>query len=207
MVAPPAAVGQDLGYPARWARGLGGACLLVGLVVLAACTPTPGIGTTPGAAASPTAVFTPYAIRPTEGPFAGYLAPDFTLPDTAGAPVSLHSYRGHPVWINLWATWCGPCQTEMPEMQKLYTRYQGQGLVILGVDVQEDAGRVTAFVTKGGFTWPMLLDHDGLVARHYYLTGLPMHVFVDRAGGIQMIGSGGLTTAAMTEGLRRIMAP
>ncbi len=185
---------------------MGAACLLIGLGVLAACSPT-GADSTPGAAPSPTAVFTPYAIRPTEGPFAGYLAPDFTLPDTAGSPVSLHSYRGHPVWINLWATWCGPCQTEMPEMQTRYTRYQSAGLVTLGVDVQEDAGRVTAFVTKGGFTWQFLLDHDGQVARHYYLTGLPMHVFVDRTGGIQMIGAGGLTAAAMDEGLRRIMPP
>ncbi len=144
-------------------------------------------------------------VIPTEAPFTGYLAPDFTLPDLDGKPVSLRDYRGHPVWLNLWATWCAPCQTEMPEMAKLYARYQSRGLVILGVDVKEDAGRVRDFVTRGGFGWQFVLDSDGGVSRRYYLTGLPLHVFIDRTGAIRALQPGGLDTGMMEPFLQRIL--
>lgn len=142
---------------------------------------------------------------PTQAPFTGYLAPDFTLPDLEGKPVSLRDYRGHPVWLNLWATWCAPCQTEMPEMAKLYARYQSRGLVILGVDVKEDATRVRDFVTRGGFGWQFVLDSDGAVSRRYYLTGLPLHVFIDRTGAIRALQPGGLDTDMMEPFLQRIL--
>jgi cytochrome c-type biogenesis protein len=142
---------------------------------------------------------------PTEAPFTGYLAPDFTLPDPDGKPISLHDYRGHPVWLNLWATWCVPCQTEMPEMAKLYARYQSQGLIILGVDVKEDAGRVRDFVTPRGFRWQFVLDGDGAVSRRYYLTGIPMHVFIDKTGAIRALQPGGLDTSMMEPLLKQIL--
>jgi peroxiredoxin len=195
----------------RIRRGAVGRVLALALgLVLAGClgTPAPGAPSTPSPASTgdpPAAASRQPTVIPTEAPFTGYLAPDFTLPDLDGKPVNLHDYRGHPVWLNLWATWCGPCQTEMPEMAKLYTRYQRRGLVILGVDVKEDAGRVRDFVTKGGFGWQFALDSDGAVSRRYYVTGLPMHVFIDRTGAIRALQPGGLDTGMMEEYLHRIL--
>ena len=163
-------------------------------LLLSAC------GTGPAGTPAPTVT-----VHLTESPFTGYPAPDFTLSDTAGRPVALHSYRGHPVWINLWATWCPPCQIEMPEMQQIYTRYQSRGLVILGVDEQEDAASVLAFVQPRALTWPFLLDADGAVARRYYLTGLPLHVFVDAAGVIRATAAGGLDAPTMEADVRLIL--
>ncbi|MDQ2807449.1 MAG: TlpA family protein disulfide reductase [Chloroflexota bacterium] len=140
------------------------------------------------------------------GPFSGYLAPDFMLTALDGQAVQLRAYRGRPVWINLWATWCVPCRTEMPAMQTLYSRYQSQGLIVLGVNAQEDPARVRSFVSDGHFTWQFLLDPDSLVRRKYVFTGIPSHVFVDRAGVIQQITIGELDAATMAEYLGRIMA-
>jgi len=183
--------------------------LALGLAV-AGCQAAPapdGTGVPPPAATidAPATPAPELPVIPTEAPFTGYLAPDFTLPDLAGRLVSLHEYRGHPVWLNLWATWCVPCQTEMPEMAKLYARYQSQGLIILGVDVKEDAGRVRDFVTKGGFGWQFVLDGDGAVSRRYYLTGIPMHIFIDRTGAIRALQPGGLDTGRMEQFLKRIL--
>ncbi len=158
----------------------------------------------PAPRATPPTSGTPAALR--EGPFTGYVAPDFTLTDLAGQVASLRVYRGHPVWINLWATWCVPCQTEMPAMQTLYNRYKDQGLVILGVNAQEDPARVHTFVSDRQFGWQFLLDPDSLVRRKYVFSGIPSHVFVDRAGVIQNITIGELDAATMAEYLNRIMA-
>lgn len=164
-------------------------------------TPPPTPPTTGGAeSAGPT----PTGI-PTESPFAGYLAPNFTLPDLDGRPVRLSDYRGHPVWLNLWATWCGPCQVELPAMQTLYTRYKSDGLIILGVDVQEDADAVRKYVSAGLFDWHFLLDHEGAVARRYYMTGLPLHVFIDRGGTIRAVQAGGLDPQHMEVLLHHII--
>jgi len=179
-------------------------------LALAGCQAAPEPGGT-GVPPTATTVDAPLASAPqptaipTEAPFTGYLAPDFTLPDLDGKPVSLHDYRGHPVWLNLWATWCVPCQTEMPEMAKLYAQYQSRGLIILGVDVKEDAGRVRDFVTPRGFGWQFVIDGDGTVSRRYYLTGIPMHVFIDKTGAIRALQPGGLDTGMMEPLLKQIL--
>ena len=191
----------------RWLAALLSAALLTG--ALSACLNTPAADSTPppatvGIDVPLTAGPTPTGI-PTESPFTGYFAPDFTLPDLDGHPVSLHDYRGHPVWLNFWATWCPPCQVEMPEMETLYSQYKSRGLIILGVDVQESADTVRLFVTERHFDWQFLLDSNGLVARRYYMTGLPLHVFIDRSGTIRGLQPGGLDPAGMEPLLQRIM--
>src|SRR5512141_2878583 len=67
-------------------------------------------------------------------PREGFLAPDFSLQDIQGRPVRLSDLRGKPVLINLWASWCPPCQAEMPALQKVYESYAAQGLIILAVN-------------------------------------------------------------------------
>lgn len=210
----------ELARPAAWSSrlvlGAGLALLMIGVLVLLAGIraappilpghPAPPASPVPGSPL-PTATGIPSAAPLTPAPFSGSLAPDFSLPDLTGTTVRLSQFRGQPVWINLWATWCPPCRAEMPEMQKLYVKYKGQGLVVLGVDYREDKDTVVTFVQDNGFAWQFLLDPTGTVARSYYVTGIPTHVFVDRRGVIQALPIGGLDPASMETNLARILAP
>lgn len=149
----------------------------------------------------------------TEEARVGYLAPDFALVDVrTNQTVTLSLLRGKPVWINFWATWCPPCREEMPEMQQLYEQHKAQGLVILGVDVQEKKGDVLKFIDEGKFTWPFVIDADGKLTDRYLIVGMPSHYFVDRHGIIRAVHVGGLENmmglrAPVDEYLGRILTP
>ena len=136
----------------------------------------------------------------------GSLAPDFDLNDTqTGKAVRLSSFRGRPVWINFWATWCDDCKLEMPQMQRIYSRYKASGLALLGIDVQESAAAVNAYTRSGGFDWTFLLDPNGSVVDRYFVEGVPTHVFVGPDGTARAIHSGAITQSEMAESLREII--
>jgi thiol-disulfide isomerase/thioredoxin len=130
----------------------------------------------------------------------GAPAPDFRLTGLdSGAEVRLSDFKGRPVWINFWATWCAPCKEEMPRMQAIYEAQQNTDLVILGVDFREDAATVRQFVTAGGFGWTFVLDADARAAWSYFVIGIPTHVFVARDGTIRDIVSAGLSQGQMEQ--------
>lgn len=118
----------------------------------------------------------------------GQRAPDFTLADLQGNPVKLSDYKGKRVMLNFWATWCPPCQVEMPHMQKFYEDYRHQDIVVLGVNMtaienhQED---VQKFVNKGQFTFPILFDTKGDVMQAYQVTAYPTTYLLDSSGVIK----------------------
>jgi len=116
---------------------------------------------------------------------------DFTLPLLAGGNADLSSYRGKVVILNFWATWCPPCRAEMPSMETLYRRFNNQGLVILAVDVGEDALVVQRFIRSGGYTFPVLLDSDNKVSSVYGIEAIPTTFIIDREGKIigRVVGS------------------
>ncbi len=118
-------------------------------------------------------------------PRRGFLAPDFELETLDGAKLRLSDLRGKAVFINFWATWCGPCKVEMPDIEQVYQKYRERDLVVLGVDVQEPRDKVQEFVRAGGYSWTMLLDKSGEVQRTYRVTGIPSSFFVDRDGVIR----------------------
>ena len=125
------------------------------------------------------------------GPAVGLLAPDFELTDAlSGEQVRLSSFKGRPVWLNFWASWCPGCVTEMPRIQKAYERYGSDGLVVLGINVQETPEEARRFVTDRGFKWTFLLDRDGRVTDLYYVNGLPFQVFIGPDGVIKAIRPG-----------------
>ena len=109
-------------------------------------------------------------------------AADFRLPDPDGRRVSLREHRGKVVFLNFWATWCGPCRIEMPEMEKLYQEFKARDFVILAVDFRESPAQVRRFTQELKLTYPVLIDEDGSVFQTYLVRGLPATYLIDRKG-------------------------
>jgi thiol-disulfide isomerase/thioredoxin len=110
-------------------------------------------------------------------------APDFVLEDLEGNKVSLSDYIGQNVFLNFWASWCGPCKAEMPDMELIQQSY-GDQVVILAVNVGENAATASGFKEDYGLTFEILLDQDNNVARLYSVTGIPTSYFIDKEGNI-----------------------
>ncbi|MBN9617103.1 MAG: alkyl hydroperoxide reductase [Acidobacteriales bacterium 59-55] len=122
----------------------------------------------------------------------GKTAPGFTLKDLDGKKVSLADYKGRPVLVNFWATWCAPCKVEMPWFEELRKQYAAQGFEILGLTDDADAGKdvIAKVAKKTGVTYPILLT-DGKVQTAYGgLDYLPMSFYVDRNGTIVEVTAG-----------------
>ena len=118
------------------------------------------------------------------------MAPGFELSSLDGQVVSLSDFRGKPVFLNFWATWCGPCRFEMPFIQKMYEGLSNEGLVVLAVNVQENPTRVKEFVESFGLTFPVLLATNSEVPLTYNIRGIPATFFIDKNGIIQDIKIG-----------------
>ena len=120
-------------------------------------------------------------------------APDFTLRNLENQEVSLSELRGKVVLINFWATWCGPCQVEMPHLQRMHEELGEQGLTILAISVDEarTSSRVKPHIKSKGFTFPVLMDTNTEVVTQYNpQKTLPYTVLVDREGSIVWRHSG-----------------
>jgi thiol-disulfide isomerase/thioredoxin len=116
----------------------------------------------------------------------GKVAPAFTLMTLDGKKVSLSDYKGRPVLVNFWATWCGPCKVEMPWFEAFHKQYAAQGFEILGLTDDVDAGKdvIAKVAQKIGVTYPILLT-DGKVQTAYGgLDYLPMSFYIDKNGVI-----------------------
>ncbi len=115
-------------------------------------------------------------------PVVGQAAPEFQLSNLKGSTGKLSDYKGHPVLINFWASWCDPCKAEMPLLEQ-YSQKYSPGLVVIGVNYEE--GKVVAqqFIDKTGVSFPILLDTEGKTAELYEVRGFPTSFFID-AGGV-----------------------
>jgi len=117
-------------------------------------------------------------------------------------------FRGQPVLINFWASWCPPCRLEMPDLVRVYEAHKAEGFVILGINLtfQDALPDIQAFVQEFGMTFPVLLDEKGEVTQRLYrLQGLPLSVFVNRDGDIARIQIGAMTGAQIDEFVREIL--
>jgi peroxiredoxin len=115
----------------------------------------------------------------------GPTAPDFTLPDLEGRMISLSSFKGKVVIVNIWATWCPPCVAEIPSLNKLYKMFKDEGLELLAVSVDEGGkSAVEKFIKNKNISFPVLLDPDGMVAGLYRTTGVPESFMVKKDGTI-----------------------
>ena len=118
------------------------------------------------------------------------LAPDFTLHTMDGPNLRLKEQRGRVVMVNFWATWCGPCRQEMPQLNKLYEKYRASGFVLLGVNVDDDTRNAADVAAKLGLKFPVLLDTDKTVSRQYDLATMPSTVLIDRDGKVRYVHRG-----------------
>ena len=109
---------------------------------------------------------------------------DFELPDLNGGSLNLNSFEGKVVFLNFFATWCGPCKAEVPSMQKLYEKLKAEGFEILAVDLQENPGAVEAFVKRYGLTFPVVLDRSGQIGAYYGARSIPTSYVIDRSGNV-----------------------
>ena len=124
------------------------------------------------------------------GSLTGRTAPDFALKSSTGENLRLSEYRGDVVMINFWATWCGPCRQEMPLLDELHSRYERVGFSLLGVNIDDDAGKAMNMVSELGVTFPVLFDHRKEVSKMYEVDAMPTTVILDREGTVRHIHYG-----------------
>ncbi len=136
-------------------------------------------------------------------------APDFVLRDLGGEPVRLSDLQGKPVVVNFWATWCGTCRAETPDLIAMYESNKGKGLELLAVNLREGEEPVAKFVDDFGMPYPVLLDRNGEVARTWRIggpnIGVPASFFIDGVGVVQKVVFGFVPEALMAEGLALIL--
>lgn len=153
--------------------------------------------------------FVPLARAPTgdSGPLVGKPAPAVDATDLAGRRWTMASGRGRVTWVNLWATSCEPCRTEMPAMERLAAAY-GDRLLVLGLDRGESREAVAGFVSRYGITYPVLLDPTLANSSRWSADpAMPRHWFVDADGVVVREISGPLAPARMVEILAELLGP
>lgn len=120
-------------------------------------------------------------------PVVGNMAPDFTMNDTEGKPVSLSQYKGQFVLVDFWASWCGPCRGENPNVVAAYKKYKNKNFTVLGVSLDEDKDAWMKAIQKDGLTWKHISDLKGwqsAVVPVYGIEGIPYNVLLDPEGKI-----------------------
>ena len=116
---------------------------------------------------------------------------EFSLKDLNGRETSLREFDGRVVFLNFWATWCGPCRAEIPSMEQLYGELRDQGFTILAVNSQEPPEQVSAFVEEAGMSFPVLLDAEGRIGAVYGVRAISTTYIIGPQGAIlgRMVGT------------------
>lgn len=122
---------------------------------------------------------------------------NFKLKDLNGKEVSLSDFKGKKVMLNFWASWCRPCISEMPDIQKLYNETKDSDLVILAVNLGEEKATVKSFTDINKYNFTVLLDLEEIAGRQYSITAIPTTFFIDKEGNIVSTVKGAITLEKM----------
>ncbi|MCI0582253.1 MAG: TlpA family protein disulfide reductase [Chloroflexi bacterium] len=219
---PPAVPGPSLTPPRR--RGVGPFSLrqvagALGVVVVTAIVLTvataPLGSTTPGL---PDPAASAYLLRsPIPGLRVGDLAPElagaasdgsaFVLADLDGNPIRLADLRGRAVWVNFWASWCPPCQSETPILREIDERYRDRGLTLVAVQVQQTVEDGVSYADRYDLEYAIGADVSAAVFRTYRVFALPTQFFIDPDGVIRAVVNGPLDLAGATRLVESILPP
>ena len=164
--------------------------------------PTPVPTETPVPTAEPT-------IEPTAtpAPVIAWNMPDFTVVDAAGNEVLLSSFGGKPIVLNFWASWCGPCKSEMPGFQEIYTQYGSdvQFLMVNMTGFGESRQAAMDYITSQGYTFPVYYDIWNSAAMAYNVTAIPATYFIDAYGNGVAHASGAISKDVLLQGIGMIL--
>jgi len=136
-------------------------------------------------------------------PRIGRLAPDFTITEADKSTSKLSDYRGKIVVLNFWASWCGPCKLEIPDLEAFYKEYKDQGVVVLAVGWRDTPSALSKFASDRGLTFKILADVGDGVGNKYGLTGVPTTFFIDKTGVIREMQIGAMNKAIMVAKLAK----
>jgi len=138
-------------------------------------------------------------------PREGSEPPAFSLLGLDGKTYSLQDYKGRPVIVNFWGTWCDPCKREMPAIQSQYEKWKDRGLEVLSLNLDESRVTVQSFVQQNGLTFPILFDKDLHMRDRYAVRSYPTTFFIDSSGKIAKIAPGEMTEAFIEQTVRTIL--
>ena len=171
----------------RQSRLLAGVGVAVAVIVALLAT---GLGRDPSVIASP---------------LVGRTAPNFTLPQLDGPPVTLSRLRGQVVVINFWASWCTECHVEQAALDQVWQQFQDSGVVVIGVNFQDTAGAARSYVSTADVTYPVVEDSDSSTALAYGLRGVPETFVVNESGRIVDHVIGPVDEAALVSEINSIL--
>jgi peroxiredoxin len=141
------------------------------------------------------------------GDVRGVTAPDFELVSLDGKKVKLSDYKGKAVLLNFWATWCSPCKVEMPWFVDLQKKYGSDGLVVLGIAMDDtDTPKIAQFASEMGVNYPVLLGTDKVSEQYGNVEFLPTSFYIDREGKIIGKGTGLLGRGEIEENVQKALA-
>jgi thiol-disulfide isomerase/thioredoxin len=138
-------------------------------------------------------------------------APDFTAALVANpiepgqTTLTLAALRGHPVVLDFWATWCGPCQAESPIVNGIAQRFKDKGLVVVGVNTSDAEGLAAKYAAKKGLTFPMVYDEGNLIATKYRVDNLPTLIVVSKEGKIVAVRHGVTSDSDLERLVRQVL--
>jgi len=149
---------------------LSGVALIIAAIVLVVLLPANPSGITPARVGQPMS--------------------NFALTDVHGNQVKLSDYQGKVVLVNVWATWCPPCQAEMPDLQAYYAANREKGFVVLAIDAGDQRSEVLSFANEYGLTFPILLDPQSKVVKRMNIYDYPTSLILDRNGVVKNVHIG-----------------
>ncbi len=133
-----------------------------------------------------------------------YAAPDFTMVNWEGNEVNLTDFLGKPIILNFWASWCGPCKMEMPEIQDFYDKY-GEDIHFLLVSVDDSVDTAKDFIAQEGYTFPVYFDTTSYGAYTYGASSIPLTYFIDADGNMTAYYMGAMSADILQQGIDMIL--